>query len=414
MLVVSAADVLGNFCRQMVFPYASLYILALGGDTRQVGLVSALTPLAGLVILPLGGYIADRAGRVKLVVLSNYFRGAVLLMYVLAPRWEVVAAGMLLLGISAIEFPAFSAIVADSLSPEDRGKGYATMRTVAGALAIFAPYVGGRVVDVFGANTGMRILYGVMMIAAFGSATIYRFLRETPSRSRERVRFSDLPRVLRKTYADIPTTLRRLPRSLKALAGVIVLTIVTNGVAGPYWVVYAIEHIGLSSSQWGLILLIELALQNLLFIPAGAVADRYGRARSLLVALLIALIAIPPFVFATSFAAVLILRAIVVVAFVMAMPACTALLADTVPVNMRGRVMAAIGQGGIMIGSVGGGTGGPAVGFVITLPLMMALFGGGFLYALNPRYPWYFAGALTALSVILNVLFIRDPQQAEV
>ena len=104
----------------------------------------------------------------------------------------------------------------------------------------------------------------------------------------------------------------------------------------------------------------------------------------------------------------------VAVAFVIAIPACTALMADLVPRQMRGRVMAALGQGGIMLGAAGGGTGGPAVGFVITIPLMLASLAGGLLYAANPVYPWIFVLITTLLSLLLAVLFIRDPKKAEV
>ena len=76
--------------------------------------------------------------------------------------------------------------------------------------------------------------------------------------------------------------------------------------------------------------------------------------------------------------------------------------------------MAALGQGGIMIGAAGGGTGGPGVGFVITIPLMLASLVGGYLYAANPAYPWFFVLVATVLAILLTVLFIRDPQQAEV
>ena len=76
--------------------------------------------------------------------------------------------------------------------------------------------------------------------------------------------------------------------------------------------------------------------------------------------------------------------------------------------------MAALGQGGIMLGMAGGGTGGPAVGFIVTIPLMIASFAGGYLYVLNPTYPWFFTAVTTAISIILVLLFIRDPQQAEV
>lgn len=208
--------------------------------------------------------------------------------------------------------------------------------------------------------------------------------------------------------------LKRLPRSLKALAGVIALSFMANGVASAFWVVYAVEHIGLSSSAWGLILLIETVLRLVMFMPAGMLVDHWGRTASLLAALLLSLVSIPLFVFATSFTSVLLVRATVAVAFAIAIPACTALMADTVPRDIRGRVMAAIGQGGIMIGAAGGGTGGPAVGFIITIPLMIASLAGGYLYALNPTYPWFFVLITTTISIILTVLFIRDPERAEI
>ena len=101
------------------------------------------------------------------------------------------------------------------------------------------------------------------------------------------------------------------------------------------------------------------------------------------------------------------------VAFAIGIPSCSALMADTVPRDVRGRVMAALGQGGILIGSAGG-VGGPGVGFVTVIPLMLAYLAGGYLYGQNPAYPWFLALGATAIAILLIALFIRDPQQAEV
>ncbi len=79
-------------------------------------------------------------------------------------------------------------------------------------------------------------------------------------------------------------------------ARVLILLFMSNGIAGPFWVVYAVEHIGLSSVEWGLILLIETALKTLLFIPAGMLVDRYSRTKAILASLLLSLVSIPLFV----------------------------------------------------------------------------------------------------------------------
>ena len=45
IMVFSITGLLGNFARAMVFPYASLYVLALGGDARTVGWVNFLNAI---------------------------------------------------------------------------------------------------------------------------------------------------------------------------------------------------------------------------------------------------------------------------------------------------------------------------------------------------------------------------------
>ena len=89
-------------------------------------------------------------------------------------------------------------------------------------------------------------------------------------------------------------------------------------------------------------------------------------------------------------------------------------MADLIPRFLRGQMMAASGQGGIMIGPAGGGAGGPALGYLFIPPVMVASLAGGYLYTLNPAYPWLFSLVTTLLSLMLTFFFIRDPQEAEV
>lgn len=414
VLVFSITDLLGNFGRSMVFPYASLYILALGGSAAEIGYVNSLGPLMGLIMFPLAGHIADQAGRVKLIVVGNVLAVIFVLMYVIAPSWELIAVVTALRGLLVLQFPAKSALIADSLAPENRGRGIAAMNTISSALAIFAPFAAGVVVDTYGANYGMRGLYTVVMALYMVTVFIHiRYLKETrPSGAGVKIR--EFPGILRETYAGVPNMLRRFPRPLRALTGVIILSFMANGVASPFWVVYVVEQIRLTSAQWGLILLIETAIRILMFIPAGMLVDRWGRTASLLSALSLSLLSISLFVFARSFVAVLFVRITVALAFATAIPACTALMADLVPRNIRGRVMAAIGQGGIMIGAAGGGTGGPAMGFLVTIPLMLSSLAGGFFYVRNPIFPWLFVLGATVGAILLTAAFIRDPEQAEV
>ncbi|MEM7134143.1 MAG: MFS transporter [Chloroflexota bacterium] len=209
ILVLSITDLLGNFSRRLVFPYVSLYILALGGTAAQIGLVTALAPLAGLLVFPLGGYIADHANRVRLIVLAGVYMSFLVLLRGLAPSWEFIAVAALIQGVVAIQFPARSALIADSLSPENRGKGIAMMNTIATTLAIFAPYLAGIIVDRYGPNLGVRMLYAVMFTTTISATLIHwRFLKEpTPTTGKTAsrgIQFSALSNTLREAYRASP------------------------------------------------------------------------------------------------------------------------------------------------------------------------------------------------------------------
>lgn len=413
LLVFALTDLLGNFARGMVFPYASLYILALGGDAAQIGLIAFMGQLAGLFLLPVAGHITDHADRIRLIVLASLLSSLFLLLFIFAPGWQMLALAALLTGTVVFQFPAYASLIADSLSPQGRGRGIGILNTISSSLAIIAPYLAGVVIERYSANLGMRILYAGMLVIYLATALIQHYtLKENSPARRESLHLAALLDALSKAYRGIPGLVRQMPRPLLALAVVVVLSFMANGLAGSFWVVFATEHIGLSATQWGLIMLVESVIKSLLFLPAGLLVDRWGRTASLITALVIATIATPLFVVLHGMAAILALRAVLSVAFVLAIPACTALMADMVPRPVRGQMMAAIGQGGILLGMVGG-AGGPAVGYLIIPPLMIASLAGGFLYTLNPVYPWVLSIVTGLVSIILTVLYIRDPQQAE-
>ena len=414
VLVLSISGALGMFCRSMVFPYTPLFILSLGGQPAEIGFIYALAPLGGLIAFPIAGYLADRTSRARLIAYTGYFSSAIFLLYILAQSWHWIALARLLLGFAVLQHPATSAIIADSLSPQSRGRGMATMMSLSGTLAILAPYVAGVLLDAYGIDAGMRILFAIMAIATAVGATInLLFIKETTPQETEHIKVSRLFLSCKNAYTGIPAMLRRFPRTLQALALIIILGFMANGAASPFWVVYAKDQIGLSSAQWGLVLLIEAALGNIVRIPAGFLSDHYGRTKFILASLLLCCAIVPLFVFASTLAHVIAIRCMVAITMAFFSPACSALVADTIPRDIRGRVMAAIGRGSVRIGAASGGTGGPGVGFLTIIPLAVASFAGGLLYEWNTASPWAFMLFVSALALVLAALFVRDPHRPE-
>ena len=415
ILVLTITQALGTISRCMAFPYASLYILALGGSPEQIGLITALSPLAGLLVFPIGGYLADRAGRVKLIALGGYLSSAVLLLYVLAPNWQFLALGTFLHGFIVFQFPPTSAIIADSLSPEDRGKGVAAMNTISGATGLAAPYLAGLILHAWGDETGARILYGIMTVIYFVNTVInHRFLKETSANSDQTLDLSELSSIFREAYRTIPALLRRLPTTARALTAIVILMFAANAVAGPYWIVYARDHIGLSTTEWGLILLVEMIVLSLLYLPAGIATDRYGRARFIRASLLISGLAVPMYAMATGFTHVLLIRMAVAVANAFFLCASSAMMADALPRDIRGRAMAALGRGTVMLGASSGGTGGPGLGFLVIVPVVFASLLGGYVYSYSATLTWLAVMVASALSLIIAMTALQDAELAEV
>ncbi len=148
-------------------------------------------------------------------------------------------------------------------------------------------------------------------------------------------------------------------------------------------------------------------------MPAGFLTDHYGRCRFILAAMAVSLV-VPLFVWSGSFLQVLLIRCLIGIASAFLSPAMGALMADSVPSQNRGRVMAAVGRGSVMIGGASGGIGGPGTGYLITGPLVVASLAGGALYAWNPLSPFLVVFGITLLALLIAFRYMRDPLSAEV
>ncbi len=411
--ILTIRQVVGMFFRRMVLSYASLFIIAVGGDDTQIGIINSVRPLAGLIIFPIAGYLTDRMNRIKIIAIADVLTGLTMFIYVLAPSWEWIAVASLVQGFMVFAFPPTSAILADSLEPSNRGMGVSIMNGLANGVAMFSSYIAAVVLAFYGDNFGMRILYAFLGLQALFSAYLVYTRMEDTRVITNTEPMPNLLTILKETYSGLPDLWRNMSVSIKALSGVVLMGFIINGLTSPFWVVYVTEKIGLTTIEWGLILLYESILKVIITVPAGVLADRLGRTKTLLISTSISLIALPALIFASGFKTVLLVRLGAAIAGATFMPASSALMADYTPRDIRGKVMSAVGRGTVLVGATGGGTGGPGMGFLFVVPVMISSLLGGFLYGLNPDFPWYGVVIASLIQVLFVIFFIRDPQHAE-
>ena len=410
LLVFTLGDVMRQLSMFITFPFFSLYIQALGGNMIAIGLVNSLLPFAALFLYPIAGSIADKYSRVKIIVAVGFISAALHIIYMLAPDWRALAVGNMLMGVIALAFPAMNSLMADSLPPGRRGVGYSLWRVFPAAAGILAPYIGGYLITMLGVERAMRGLYALTVVMTLGITVMtHKFLREPETRDGGGSSTGGTLRVLSDSYREMFEVLRWMPRSLKAFSVMLILSFFFNSVTAPYWVVYGVEEIGLSELQWGTVLLIAAVVNVALLIPAGMIVDRFDLKKVL--ALSLALSAAPVFLF--PFSRGLMDTALMFVAVTVAntflMSGAPTFMAHSVPSERRGRAMAALGQGMLFV-NTRGGSGGPGMGAILTIPSVLGALMGGFIYSYDPKLPWLLLAAFLLLNAGIATVFIKIPE----
>ena len=79
VLVMTVCECVWRSSIDIIWPFLSLYVLDLGWSYETIGLITALGNLASLIFYPLGGYIADYQGRIKLIGYMTFGYGAAFL-----------------------------------------------------------------------------------------------------------------------------------------------------------------------------------------------------------------------------------------------------------------------------------------------------------------------------------------------
>lgn len=396
MMVLTIADVLFLFGGTLWWPFQSLYILELGASKEVLGILMMFQSVAMLLFQIPGGILADRLGRRRVIVLASFLKCVSPIIYILSDHWLLLIPGILMDSLASIDMPAWNALLADSLPPEVRGGGWGIYSALISIPGIFTAPLGGFLIDVKGVLLGVRlclVLNEVLLI--FYALILWRFIVETRS---DQVAEGDESR-----EEGLIQGLKGLPRTVGILILVGGLTSFAVNLSFSFMVVYAVEVIGLTKTEWGFLNSLFRLVSTTLQIPSGFLADRIGRKSCILASHGLSLLSNLVFINSNNFKEALISRLIggVCSGFggmvwgTMGGPTWQALIADIVPPEKRGRVMG-------LIGTMTGALGTPA-------PWI-----GGYLYEnFYPALPIQLNMAVQASAMVIFLLFLREPKEKE-
>ena len=399
-LVLTLTSSVWGFAASITNTYFSLYVLELTGTETIIGLISALGSAGYVIFAIIGGHIADLYGRKRLLGLMTLAVGLSELLVAVAPNWQFLALAIIVVNICWIMEPAFWAMLADSINEKKRGVAYSIFSCINFLPWAIMPFIGGYLIDIYGVLATMRTTYIVLAIFGVISGIVrLSMLKETitsPNIENRKINLKNMGKLAKESFKQHFETWLSMPHATLALAISYIIWSVEYGLAEPYWIVYATERIGLSSTEWGAIIIVgSIGSIVLKMFIVGKILDSYGRRKVLLTIIAFDTLTYLLFINCKGFFQVLSLwiPASVIWAFYEA--TYSSLEADLVPKERRGRVFAAFS----------------VAWSAFSIPA--SLVGGVIYEQISPQLSFMLAAVVVVLCFITTARFIHIPKKQQ-
>ncbi len=256
--------------------YDSIYTVALGADSITLGTISSIGSGIGALISTPVGWLADRYGIKPFYLLGIGLLAGGMLLYAVAPTWEVIAAATILLSISMrLTGTGCSVICADSVKNEDRATAQNLCVTLSSIASLIAPLIAAYLITLFGGLTaeGIRPLY-YLRCAGYGLVVLLVGVRLSEPRRMGRAGTGPHP--------GFATQFRQLFEGRAVLGRWIAVASLTGlpmAMTSPFLQLFAHQVKGADQYLLGIMTTAAVLVRLLSGIPLGRLADKVGRKR---------------------------------------------------------------------------------------------------------------------------------------
>ena len=271
MVGLLAMVVLVGMGEKMGERFLPIYLITLGGGALSVGLLSGMDNLLSALYSFPGGYLADRLGTKKALLVFNLIAMVGFVVVILIPAWQAVIVGsVFFLSWTAISLPATMGLVAQVLPKNRRTMGVTMHSLVRRFPMALGPLVGGACIDIWGLVTGIRIAFIGALVMAVVAAIVQQILIKEDA--------SDQEVQATKSQAEKNPfrLLREMNPKLRNLLISDILIRFCEQIPYAFVVLWCMEVITMpvTGLQFGLLTTVEMATALLIYIPVAYLADR--------------------------------------------------------------------------------------------------------------------------------------------
>ena len=243
------------------------YLQALGATVFVIGLYDAPRTLLGAIYAYPGGLLVDFWGHRRAFIIFNVVSIAGYALVLLIPHWGAVIAGMFLfLSWTCFSLPATFSLVGASLAANRHSMGIGVQSVIRRLPIMIAPIFGGMLIDRFGIISGVRIALLLSILLSGVTILVQWQLRAEP---KEEIATDERWNIWR-SWREFNVPMRRLLLSD-------VLVRFCERIPYAWVVIFAMDYIGVSGRQVGILTTVEMLAATLCIIPASHFADRHGR-----------------------------------------------------------------------------------------------------------------------------------------
>jgi MFS family permease len=262
MMALLTMVVLVGLGEKMAERFLPIYLMALGGGALTIGLLNGLTNLLSALYSFPGGYLSDRLGYKKALLVFNLIALFGYAIVIVFPYWQAVLFGAIFfLSWSAISLPATMSLVSRVLPPDKRTMGVSMHSLVRRLPMALGPIIGGVLIGIYGEKSGVRLAFVGAFILGIVSLLLQQIMIEDDQGGG-------------KAEKRPSRLLRFMSPSLRNLLVSDILIRFAEQIPYAFVVVWCIKYNGITATEFGILTAIEMTTALLIYLPVAYMADR--------------------------------------------------------------------------------------------------------------------------------------------